>query len=135
MSLFDEEKPDKSVAQVEFPKESGRSPMIMLPILAAIAIIVAILLFFGGRWAYRSISNDSPPAPTVTEPAPEQKPSTSTTTPAPTSPPTTVVPTPSPSASGQNLPNSGPGEVLALFLTVSSVAALTYYLANFRRQN
>ena len=138
MSLFDEEDSKSSVSQIEYPSESGRSPMIVLPLLAVAAIIVALILFFGGRWVYRTIANDSPPAPTISESNSKSQGSSSTTPPpaAPAPTPTPQPATPPPSASGKSdLPNSGPSEVVALFLTISSVAAVMHYMVGLKRQN
>jgi cytoskeletal protein RodZ len=136
MSIFDEDNNKHSVSQIEYPSESGRSPMVMLPVLAGVAIIVAILLFFGGRWIYRTIANDSPPQPNISE----SQSSNSSTKQAPNPAPSTPAPTqqPSPNTNAQNnsnLPNSGPGEVIALFITVTTVATATYYVAYLRHQN
>lgn len=122
-------------------------------------IALAILLFFGGRWAYRKITNRNNKGNTsqvaqqpteTTAPADEttgEQPdgeqggagsgtsSTSTDTPSATNTPTAQ------SQGGQlqtrgatsDLPNTGPGDVLAVFAITTVIGTATYYAVTSRK--
>lgn len=122
------------VSQIEFPSNTGRRwPMLFVALAAA--LIIALGLFYGGRWAYRSIFSDDEPAIPAEQTAKEDNTSTQ--------PQATPQPTPAPSTSPGNggaaatpdrLPNNGPGEVVALFIGTSLAAAGLHYIVTLRRQ-
>ncbi|MEX1995292.1 MAG: hypothetical protein WD887_00745 [Candidatus Saccharimonadales bacterium] len=117
---------------------------------AAISLIVLILiligLFLGGRWLYNTIFNDSnTPAPQVSGPgtAPatgqtqaEKDREKNQTSGSPArgdrdgQSPTVASRTP---ATGGELPNSGPGSVLAIFVGASLAATALHYIVSLRR--
>jgi uncharacterized membrane protein YraQ (UPF0718 family) len=96
------------------------------------AFIVAVLLVFGVRWIYRSVhDNNSPPT---------QQPVSTNNNP---QPPAVPVP-PSGSQNQSNnssantnsnntVPNSGPGDVAALFIGTSAAAAGLHYFIRARK--
>ncbi len=131
----------------------------LVTLLATIAVVFVI--FFGGRWTYRKLTNKDnhpKPIPTVVNKAPvatpaTPKPSSSqsfntsptppTTSPAPT---TTTAPqtssattqTPSPSttptvAANGKLANTGPGDVVAIF-GFTTIAGTLFYNRRYRHQ-
>jgi len=106
-------------------------------------------LFFAGRWAYREIANDEP-STTVSENQPQQLPGapqdqqspqqeqaqpdsdqgTGQTTPPQNGTPAPSTPTPSPTPqveTDSELPNTGPGNILTVFLLVSVTGAAAHY--------
>ncbi len=124
-----------------------------------VTLALAVLLFFGGRWAYRTVfdndsgeetaqsntensaqqeadgQGESQPAPQPeTEPAPRPTPE-----PQPTLPTATDgQPAPQPQAnSNGDIPNTGPRETMLLFVVVSFVSGFSYYkfMAPSRRSN
>lgn len=125
-----------------------------------VTIFVVLGVFYGGRWAFRKIKNNDNPAPVAVQ-ADEQKtnktksdeqksanatPSTNVpaTTPATssatsTAPVTTSItpaqaptPTPSNTVSKSGLPNTGPGDALAVFAAVSIIGYIAHrrFLSN-----
>ena len=113
--------------------------------------LLVLGLFTGGRWAYRKLTSDPATPVAVQQDATPQDPDKSfnqtpssttppSTTPAsqntpPTSTPTTTPQTSSTSTSrtnaSSNLPNTGPGDTLAIFVVVSLVGYVLHrrYLA------
>ncbi len=118
-------------------------------------IVIALGLFFGGRWVYRKVANKdnkSGTSQTATnnqpQPAANDNPSSSGTSPNPPSStqPVSTPSTPAPSSNiapttpqtpktqrAQNLANTGPGDTVAIFLAVTIVGALAHQ-AYARRQ-
>ncbi len=112
-------------------------------------IVLAFGLFFGGRWTYRKVFNHNKSSVATNKPKSGQNTSASTSgNPTASSPPNpqsegdTTVPQPSSStsSSGQTtgsasspLPNTGPGNTVAIFITTSSLAALAHNLFIRRR--
>lgn len=128
-----------------------------------VTVILALGLFFGGRWAYRKVTKpDQKPTPVAQTNKPQDdqnknknnsgssssnnssnnsgqsnqgssKPATPKPAPAPTPAPSTPsTPNPTPPASGQT-PNTGPGNVVAIFV-VSSVAGAVCYQIVLRKK-
>jgi cytoskeletal protein RodZ len=102
------------------------------------ALIIALILVFGVRWIYRSVTHKSDTSTTSTQDQ-SQYPNNTTpqpgTTKTPTTTPTTA-PTTTPSTSSTsttNLPNNGPGDVVAIFLASSIAAAGLHYIISVRR--
>lgn len=133
--------------QAERRERTGIAWLLALGTLLT-TIALAILLFFGGRWVYRKVANRNGNTSQVTQqptettsPAneAEQQPSgdqgatgggtssTATNTPATT-------PAPTPATQGQqsrgtssDLPNTGPGDILAVFVLTSLIGAVAHY--------
>jgi hypothetical protein len=99
---------------------------VVLALYAIAAFLVAVALVFGARWIYRSIHNNNEQTvkqPVSTNQNPQQP-----------APPTPTTNTPSqPNNSTNDLPNNGPGDVVALFIGSSAVAAGLHYLVWARK--
>lgn len=114
-----------------------------------VTVLIVLGLFFGGRWAFRKIKNNDKPTPALVEnetsnsdssataPATPNSSSTSSTsgsnatptTNAPANPPTSgtaITPTPAQTPSTAALPNTGPGDTLAVFVAVSVLAYILH---------
>jgi uncharacterized membrane protein YraQ (UPF0718 family) len=130
-----------SESQVEYPNRTGRRwPVLVAYVIAALLVATAVV--FIGRWVYHQVSNsdDSKNVSTrqgikSTNPS-QQAPAQSA---APKNPSGNGTATP-PSKSGSpaspspgNLPNNGPGEVIALFIGSSAIAATLHYAVTTRR--
>ncbi len=107
----------------EFHEDGGRRlPMIILYII--LAFLVAVLVVFAGRWVYKKVTHkDKPSVPVKTQPMKTPSLPTGNPTPAPSATPTT---------NGQ-LPNNGPGDVVALFVGTALVIGGLHYLYSLRR--
>jgi hypothetical protein len=115
------------------PSNKARWPILLIYGLGA--LVVAILLVFGGRWIYRSVTDNSP------APAPQTQISQNRSNQSTQQPQKSTTPSPSPSSTGTNsqgktpsptpnppsLPSNGPGDVAALFIIVSLAAAWLHY--------
>jgi len=122
-------------------------------LLAAVTLVVTVVaatgIFFGGRWAYRKLANkDQLPTTAVqqqqTNNKPAQTTAPSTTTPPSTAPSTTPAPsTPAPStpaptvprtpstttnnnSTATQVPNTGPGNILTVFIVTSLAGAFLH---------
>lgn len=107
-----------------------------------VTVLLALALFFGGRWVYRKVRNDEPAKVTTTQTentdkngsendkpdSEDSKDSQETAQPAtPTAPATNQTPgtttppvaTTTPVTGDAGLPNTGPADTLAIFLAVS----------------
>lgn len=130
----------------------------LVTLLLTIGVVFA--LFFGGRWAYRKIThkNTSQPVavPKTTSPSSSnsssssQSSSSSGSVSAPATPPSPApsssqTPPPAPStpkpaqtattpANTGTIPNTGPGDVLSIFLVVSAAGAALHYQWQKRSQ-
>lgn len=124
------------VSQIEFNNNPDRRwPMLFAAL--AVALVIALGLFYGGRWAYRSIfGDDEPTVPVVQAPKKDTTTTQPGATPQPPSPQTGGTPTASPNTgpSATEIPNSGPGEVVSLFIASSIAAAGLHYIFTLRRQ-
>jgi hypothetical protein len=114
----------------EEPTAERNWPMLLALAIAAIALLT--LLFFAGRWVYHEVHHTSKvkPTPVITKKPSELAPasgksSTSGTPPTPG--------TQSSDGSGQ-LPNTGPANVIAIFLASSFAAASLHYVVALRKQ-
>lgn len=132
-------------------------------LLAAVTLVVTVIaatgIFFGGRWLYRKLANsDQKPTTTVQQPQTDNLPAqttppTSTPAPSSTTPPATT-PTPAPStppttspprntnsstansnSTVTRVPDTGPGDVLTIFVAASILGAVLHrsYLVRNRR--
>lgn len=113
----------------EFEETQGRRwPMVVAFII--LAFLVALAVVFAGRWLYNILTDKKPtPPPSNNVPAPPNNPNKPTTpAPAPT-------PTPTPTPQATQLPNNGPGSVLAIFVGTAVVIGGLHFLYNLRRQN
>ena len=130
MALFKRQSSNPSeVSQVEYNQPSGRR-LPMLFIALAVALLVALALFYGARWVYRSIFDSDEPEPVSVQTTGDSTLSPQeNATPQPSPTPTTT-PTPNPNA----LPNNGPGDVAAIFAGTSLAAAGLHYIISLRRQ-
>lgn len=120
------------VSQIEFNQGQAR-PWPMLFAALAAALVIALVLFYGGRWAYRSIFNDEPAAPVVQQPRENNTSTQPGVNPQPSTPQAGSQTTTPSTGSSSELPNSGPGEVAALFVMSSLAAAGIYYVYQLRR--
>jgi hypothetical protein len=149
-------------SQIEYRDNDGGRRLVTLIIYIVLALVVATLVVFAGRWVYHKVSNNSGPAPTTvspqsinqgnktTTPSPASKTPSMASTPPPssyTTPPPSPTPnkstSPSPSSSSTkktagttapsttptptSLPNNGPGEIIAIFIGTSFMAALLHF--------
>ena len=102
-----------------------------------VTVLVVMGLFFGGRWTYRkfrpqnqpvavtNVAQDaSPQTPDSTPQTSGSSPVGSTSAPAPTSTPTNTTPTTQKSTS--NLPSTGPGDTVAIFILVTIIAYIAH---------
>lgn len=115
---------------------SDRSwPMILFYI--ALALLVALIVVLAGRFIYHKVHKNQSKSTTTTSSvsgsgtasgsSTSQTSAPATTTPAPTT-------TTTPANTGQ-LPNNGPGDVVALFVGVTLAAAGLHYIYQLRRQS
>lgn len=111
-----------------------------------VTILLALALFFGGRWAYRKIRNEPAKVTTVQTDnglegisegsTPESTNSDDAPQSAPANNPTPGASTPTPSSStttrSSDLPNTGPADTLAIFIAVSVLAYVAHrrYIAH-----
>lgn len=117
-------------------KPSRRPDWLTTPILVVIGVIIIVALVFLGRWIHHSLKNSTPsPTTATTSQNPGQVPKQPgvTTTPSNTSSGTN--PQPSTSGSAAQLPNSGPGDVAAIFLASSFGAAGLHYIVRTRKNS
>lgn len=128
MALFGRKNSDQGgngVSQIEFQNSNERRWPLLLAALAA-ALLIALALFYTGRWAYRSIfGNDEP------NPKPVQPTNTNLNPQQPAKPQPTPAPAPPPPTS--QIPDSGPGDVMALFVGTTLAAAGLHYIVSVRR--
>ena len=118
-----------------------------------VTVVVVLGIFFGGRWAFRKLKNGGQPTVTVQteteKPAETAAPANPTTPAAPSTPKTPSTPqtsstsTSQPSqaslpesastqpsaatpgkATGSNLPSTGPGDMVAVFVLTTIIAAI-----------
>ena len=104
----------------------------MIGLQALAALIILLILIFGGRWLHHELSNNNgvKPAPANTKQLPAVPNGTTNSKAKPSSnssPVSSSTPTPT-TSSNSNLPNTGPGNDLALFLSVALAAASLHYL-------
>lgn len=125
------------VSPPEFHEHQGRRWPVIL-IYTSLAFLVAVAIVFAGRWIYRKTTHQA----TKTT-----KPETSDSNKLPATPPTgnqqpssgSVTNNPAPGA-GQSqttsqLPNNGPGDVVAIFVGTSILIGGAHFIYNLRKQN
>lgn len=139
--------------QTERRERTGIAWLLALGTLI-ITIGLATLLFFGGRWAYRAIVDNSqetaqtdqgqeaPKAPegSAPEKAETSTGTSSTNTSTPSTPAPSTTSTPSSGTQGAattpaagELPNTGAGDVIALFAATTVAASAAHYAISTRR--
>ena len=146
-------------SQIEYRDTNGGRRWVALLIYIVLALAVATLVVFAGRWVYHRVSNNSGPTPTTISPqntkkgattpkpspAPTSKAPATTSKPAPAPAPTpapsagtnkssgTATPAPTPAPSPTSLQNTGPGEIIALFIGTSFVAGFLHFTVKLRK--
>lgn len=112
-----------------YENEGRRFPVIAL--YGVLALLVAAAVVFGGSWIYKKVTDQGPKidkpisanqgqhpaAPPVNAPATSQTPQAAI-----------------PSASGGQLPNNGPGEIIAVFVGTTLAVGGLHFLYNLRRK-
>jgi hypothetical protein len=110
-----------------------------------VTILLALGLFFGGRWIWRSaFENDKQPTNVATQTSKDKKTDTDQApagTPAPSTAPSrnttpssrqpnsgSRTPTSTPRTGDNNLPNTGPGDTLAVFVGATLIGYLLHRL-------
>jgi uncharacterized membrane protein YgcG len=150
-------------SQVEFHEESTAKRWVTLLVYIFLALVVAVLVVLAGRWVYHKVHNSNGPNPApvapqgtsqgITSPNSTNKSKSGTSSGNSSSGSSNsgnsspnnsssnssnssnssggkiAAPSPSPS----NLPNNGPGDVAALFVGSSAVAAGLHYMIRTRR--
>lgn len=106
----------------------------------AVTVLVALGLFFGGRYAYQKITKKSP-NPTNTSQTentenavddesssntPADSSSTQSTNTSPSTNTNNATPTPTTNQTNTNLPNTGPSDIIAVFVAVSMLAYILH---------
>ncbi|OGL35220.1 hypothetical protein A3F65_04230 [Candidatus Saccharibacteria bacterium RIFCSPHIGHO2_12_FULL_47_16b] len=119
----------------EIPDLSGGPGrrILMLIVYFLMALAVAVLVVFGGRWLYKTITKKDQPA-TTNQPAGNnvpQQPSPTPTT--PTTPTPRPAPTPSQTSQTSQLPNNGPGDIAAIFVGTAIAIGGLHYVISLRR--
>ena len=113
-------------------KERAGLAWLLAVVSIAVAVLIIIGLFFGGRWAYRHFKNQDKPETTQTETQddPVEQNPVETTPPAPaptpTPAPTATPAAPTPAVANQQLANTGPASTLAIFVGVTLLSVLAY---------
>lgn len=127
------------------PEDEGGRNFVRLAGMIAAALIVALLLIFGARWIYNAVFDNSQESGTgpadenvITPPASEEKTAPEGGTGSPAAPGQSGTPAPAqqtPRTGSTQLPNSGPGQVAALFAGSSLAGAGVHYLITSRRKD
>lgn len=115
------------VLQHEFYEHEGRRWPVIL-IYTSLAFLVALMVVFAGRWIYRI---------TTHQPAQTTKPETSDSNKLPAAPPadSNSGATQSTTPTTGQLPNNGPGDVVAIFVGTVLVVGGLHFLYTLRKQN
>jgi hypothetical protein len=89
-------------SQIEYNNTNGAKRWVVLLIYIILALVVATLVVFAGRWVYHKVSNNSGPAPTTIAPEGTNQGTTSSPSPAEKAPSTSVTAPPTPNTSSNN---------------------------------
>ncbi len=138
--------PPPIVTQVQH--REGRRWLTLI-IYLLLALLIALLVVFGGRWIYHQIHHSSAPQPApvsvnTTPPPPspntssenktsENKNSSSSSSSQSSSSSSSSGSTGSQPDQSNGISNTGPGDVAALFFGTSAIAAALHYVINLRR--
>lgn len=145
-NITQDEDSSKSTQEVKDYYESSPSQNMGVAWLLAfgtlvLTIVLALGLFFGGRWAFRKITHRGTSTVTITQQANENskantgedsKQQTSSDE-AVTNSDTGSSSTSSPSSKSKT-PDTGPGNVIAVFVLTSVVSAGSYYVFAYQRK-
>lgn len=132
----------ESIAPADLQQHTERQWPALI-IYSVLAIAVAILVVFGGRWVYHKVHNSNKPTPAPagnnSPAAPsDNQPTNQNTQNTPNNPNSNASSQPSSTSQpAQNtaLPNTGPGDVVAIFAAVTIAAAGLHYIYVLRKQN
>jgi cytoskeletal protein RodZ len=105
MAVFNNTSSELPESQIEYHDGDGGRRIVTLIIYIVLALAVATLVVFAGRWVYHKVSNNSGPTPTTIAPQGTKQGSISTnTSPASPSPNSSnpQTPAPSPSQTGKS---------------------------------
>lgn len=142
--------------QAERRERTGIAWLLALGTLV-VTLLLAVGLFFGGRWIYRKATHKNPTqtasnskvdqttndtssqssssSSDQSSSTPATTPATSNTAPATSSSSAATTPASTSANSSNALPNTGPGDVLAIFAVVSISGATAHYLILGRRSS
>jgi cytoskeletal protein RodZ len=104
MAVFNNNSSELPESQIEYHDDRGGRRVVTLIIYIVLALAVATLVVFAGRWVYHKVSNDSGPTPTAVAPQNTNQGNTSTA-------PNTAAPSsgsPNSSSSGSSSANKAP---------------------------
>lgn len=115
----------------EFHEQEGRRWPVIL-VYTLLAFLVAVAVVFAGRWVYRKATHQTtkttstnqgsvPVAPTANTPA--------------NNPPSGASSNQTPTSTNGQLPNNGPGDVIAIFIGTALAVGGLHYLYGLRKQN
>lgn len=112
---------------------TNRRNWLMLAALALACLALLVLLFLGGRWVYRELHHSSKlkPTPVVSSNPTGRAPINGKSSSASSSNSSNTT---AQATTGQ-IPNTGPGNVVALFVASSFAAASLHYILTLRKQS
>jgi cytoskeletal protein RodZ len=106
MALFNNNSSELPESQIEYKEEGSGKRWATLLIYVVLALVVATLVVFAGRWVYHKVSNNSEPAQTTITTESTQQGVSDNTNPANPATPPANTPSPSPSPSTSATPPS-----------------------------
>lgn len=121
--------------------EQKARKLLTIAVYILAAFLVSVIVIWFGKWLYDKTAKPStgPAVSANTAKVPEQPTTTSSnnqssTSPTPTTPPANTGTTANPSTTASTqLPNSGPGDVVAIFIGASVVFGGLHYIYSLRR--
>ena len=124
------------VPQYEYQEHEGRRwPVVLMYVV--LAFLVAATIVFTGRWVYQKVSNNNakPASPTTTPQTQGQG--------AAPSPPADPLPSSPAASANQNvpvatsgqLPNNGPGDVIAIFVGTAAIVGGLHFIYSLRKKS
>lgn len=111
--------------------ENRRWPVLL--VYTILALLVAVMVVFAGRWIYRKTTNHTAKTTTTNQGNVPAAPPTNTESNNPTNSNSTGAEGKPITTNGQ-LPNNGPGDVVAIFVGATLVVGGLHYLYGLRRQ-
>lgn len=128
--------PPPIITQVR-TRDEGRQ-WVMLLVYLLIALVVAAGVVLGGRWVYNKVRNEPAQETTATSNKVPEPPATSGNQSSASSqkPANRPSPSPTPGQASQDdrIADTGPGETVAIFISVSVVVAGLHYIVSLRRR-